>query len=77
MDGRKDDAVVVEFDAANGTWWADVEAERLGAPGQSVSLYTCETVQGASGRGIGTEGFRAAWGRKAMGFQGVAKWELV
>ncbi|KAL8794615.1 MAG: hypothetical protein Q9195_002811 [Heterodermia aff. obscurata] len=75
LDGREDDAIPLDF--KNGVWTAEVEARRLGARGQSVSLYACETVGGRSGRGLGVEGFRAAWGREAMGWQGVAMWVLV
>lgn len=75
VDGREDG--FVPFETNGGSWWADVEARRLGARGQSVSLYTCETVQGQSGRGLSVAEFKQAKGRKAMGFGGVAKWELI
>ena len=65
------------FETNGGSWWVDVEARRLGARGQSINIYTCETVSGQSARGMSGEEFRQACGRKAMGFGGVAKWELV
>lgn len=75
IDGREDDKV--PFETNGGSWWADVEARRLGARGQSVTLYTCDSVSGQSGRGLSVAEFRQACGKKAMGFGGVAKWELV
>ena len=42
-----------------------------------MSVYCVETVEGRSGRGLGKEGYESVKGRKAMGFGGVAAWELV
>ena len=75
IDGRNDG--YVPFETNGGSWWADVEARKLGAPGQSISLYTCETVSGNNARGLTVTEFKQAKGRKAMGFGGVAKWDLV
>ena len=75
IDGRKDD--FVPFDTNGMFWWADVPPERLGARGQTITLYTVDTVQGNTGRGLSKEEYMMAKGRKAMGFQGVAAWELV
>ncbi len=75
LDGREDDAVPFE---TNGMfWWADVEPRRLGARGQTITAYAVDTVSGQSGRGLSIEEYRIAKGRKAMGFQGLAAWELV
>ena len=75
IDGREDDFVPFE---TNGVfWWADVEVRRLGASGQAISVYTVDTVDGKSGRGLTVEAYRAAKGRKAMGFGGLAAWKLV
>lgn len=75
VDGRDKDFVPFE---TNGTfWWVDVEPRRLGAKGQTVSAYTVETVGGVTGRGLSVEEYRAAKGRKGMGFGGLACWELV
>ena len=76
LDGRQDDYVPFEPDGA-GHWAADVETRRLGARGQTISLYTVESVGGESGRGLTVRGFREAKGRKGMGFGGVSAWELV
>ena len=74
-DGRHGDYVPLQTNGA--VWWADVPPESLGAPGQTVTLYTVETVQGANARGWTVDEYRAAKGRKAMSFNGVAAWELV
>lgn len=75
IDGREDDAVPFE---TNGMfWWADVESRRLGTRGQTITVYAVDTVSGQSGRGLSIEEYRMAKGRKAMGFQGLAAWELV
>lgn len=75
LDGREDDFVPFE---TNGVfWWADIEPRRLGAPGQTVSAYTVETVGGVTGRGLGVEEYRIAKGSKGMGFGGLAMWKLV
>ncbi|MCJ1401212.1 hypothetical protein MMC11_004424 [Xylographa trunciseda] len=75
IDGREDD--FVPFETNGMFWWADVPPEKLGARGQTISLYTVDTVQGNTGRGLSKEEYMMAKGRKAMGFQGVAAWELV
>jgi hypothetical protein len=75
IDGRAGDYVPCQ---TNGTvWWADVPPQSLGAPGQTITLYTVETVQGHNARGLSQEEYEAAKGKKAMGFNGVAGWELV
>ena len=75
VDGRKDDYLPFE---TNGIfWWVDVEPKKLGAPGQTVSAYTVESISGNSGRGLGIDEYRHAKGRKAMGFGGLAAWDLV
>lgn len=75
IDGREDDAVPFE---TNGMfWWADVEPKRLGTRGQTITVYAVDTVSGQSGRGLSIEEYRIAKGRKAMGFQGLAAWELI
>lgn len=42
-----------------------------------MTLYAVTTVDGVDARGLTLEEFGAAKGRKAMGFGGVAAWELV
>ncbi|KAL6721744.1 hypothetical protein ACLMJK_000849 [Lecanora helva] len=75
IDGRADD--FVPFETNGMFWWADVEVRRLGCRGQTVSVYTVDTVNGQSGRGMSVEEYRASKGRKAMGFGGIAMWELI
>ncbi len=65
------------FETNGRVWWADVEPRRLGARGQTVSAYTVDTVNGQTGRGLSVGEYRGAKGRKAMGFGGLALWELV
>lgn len=73
-DGREKDFVPLD---SNGMyWWVDVPLESLGARGQTVTLYTVETVDGRDGRGLGVGEWREAKGRKAMGFGGVCAWVL-
>ena len=75
VDGREGDYVPFE---TNGLfWWADVVPQKLGAPGQRVTVYTVETLDGQSGRGLSVDEYRIAKGRKAMGFGGLAAWDLV
>lgn len=75
LDGRNKDYIPLQTDGM--FWWTDVSPQLLGAPGQTVTLYTVQTVQGSSARGMTLEGYRAAKGRKAMSFGGVAAWELI
>ena len=73
-DGRADDYIPLETDGAR--WWVDVHPGLLGVRGQTVTLYTVETVGARSARGLGIEAYRAAKGREGMSFGGVAAWEL-
>lgn len=73
--GRQDDYMPFETNGA--FWWVDVEPKKLGAPGQTISAYTVESVSGNSGRGLSVEEYRHAKGRKAMGFGGLSAWDLV
>ena len=75
VDGREDDFVPFE---TNGIfWWADVVPQKLGAPGQRVSAYTVENLNGQSGRGLSVDEYRMKKGRVGMNFGGLAMWELV
>lgn len=74
IDGREDD--FVPFDTNGMFWWADVVPQKLGAPGQRVSAYTVETLNGQSGRGLSVEEYRLKKGRVGMSFGGLAMWEL-
>ncbi|KAL9635211.1 MAG: hypothetical protein Q9164_003606 [Protoblastenia rupestris] len=75
VDGREKD--YVPFETNGHFWWVDVEPRRLGCKGQTISAYTVETVGGMTGRGMTVDEYRAAKGRKGMGFGGLAAWELV
>ncbi|KAK0507792.1 hypothetical protein JMJ35_009681 [Cladonia borealis] len=75
IDGREDDFVPVD---SNGVfWWADVTPQKLGVRGQQISVYTVDTVNGVSGRGLSVDEYMMAKGRKAMGFRSLAMWQLV
>ncbi|KAI9833256.1 MAG: hypothetical protein M1826_000169 [Phylliscum demangeonii] len=76
--GARDDFLPFETDAGRRVWWCDVpSATELGVPGQSVTLFAVTTVDGCDARAWTADLFRQAKGRKAMGFAGVAAWELV
>ena len=49
----------------------------LGAPGQKVSAFAVTSFDGRDGRAVGIDEFKRGKGRVAMGFGGVAMWELV
>ena len=75
VDGRKDEFVAFEN---NHFWyWADVPAKDLGAPGQGISLFAVTTVNGKDARGMTRKEYLGQRGRCAMGFGGVAAWDLV
>ena len=75
VDGRGKDYIPFE---TNGIfWWVDVEPNRLGCAGQTISAYTVTTVGGMTGRGMTVDEYRAAKGKKGMGFGGLAAWELI
>ncbi|KAF2278649.1 uncharacterized protein EI97DRAFT_430918 [Westerdykella ornata] len=74
-DGRNTDYVPFQTDGR--VWWVDVQRTELGAAGQKVSVFAVTTVEGRDARGLGYEGYLSKKGRCAMGFEGVAMWELV
>ena len=75
VDGRKDDLVPLDSDGF--WWWADIPARDLGAPGQKVSLYGLDTLNGQSARGVSKSEFLAKKGRCGMSWVGIAAWDLV
>jgi hypothetical protein len=75
VDGRREDLVPLDHDGF--WWWADVPARELGAPGQKVSLFGLDTLDGRSARGVGKEEFLRKKGRCGMSWVGIAAWELV
>ncbi|MCJ1268150.1 hypothetical protein MMC22_008036 [Lobaria immixta] len=75
VDGREKD--YVPFETNGFCWWVDVPPQKLGAPGQTITIFTVDTIGGGSGRGLSLEEYRLSKGRKAMSFNGLAAWELV
>jgi hypothetical protein len=78
-DGRAKEYIPFEtnIDAGGMFWWADVPPGKLGAPGERVSVYTVNEINGMSGRGLNKEEYLLKKGRSAMAFGGVCAWELV
>lgn len=74
-DGRKDDLVPLDSDGF--WWWADIPARDLGAPGQTISLYGLDTLNGQSARGVSKAEFLSKKGRCGMSWVGIAAWDLV
>ena len=80
VDGRDKDLVPLEHvRGSNGgdTWYVDIHAKELGAPGQTITLFTVATIDGREGRGLSVQEFKQLKGRVGMSFGGVAAWELV
>ena len=75
LDGRKEDLVPLDHDGF--WWWVDIPARDLGAPGQKISLYGLETLDGQPARGVTKEEFLRKKGKCGMSWVGVAAWELV
>ena len=86
VDGRKDDFVPLQHvrgqnpGGGGDIWYADLEIQQLGAPGQSVTLFAVTSFgqrKGEACRGLTVREFIDGKGRTAMGFQGVVGWELI
>lgn len=75
LDGRKEDLVPLDHDGF--WWWVDIPARDLGAPGQKISLYGLDTLDGRPARGVSKEEFLRKKGRCGMSWVGVAAWDLV
>ena len=59
-------------------WFVDISANDLGAPGQTVTLFAVTSFGNRNDcRGLTVREFKEGKGRVAMGFRGVAAWELV
>ncbi|KAI9667306.1 MAG: hypothetical protein M1821_000121 [Bathelium mastoideum] len=58
-------------------WWAEVQTQRLGKPGDSVELFAVTSWDGRDGRGVSVEEFRRRQGTVGMGWGALARWELV
>lgn len=76
VDGRRED--YVPFERTEFWWYLDMEARELGRPGQTVSVFSVNSVEGRDARGLSREEYMRKKGRVAMGpFGGIAAWELV
>lgn len=75
VDGRNEDLVPLDHDGF--WWWVDVNARDLGAPGQTVSLFGLDTLDGRDARGVSKAAFLEKKGRCGMSWVGIAAWELV
>ncbi|KAI9054810.1 hypothetical protein LZ554_001955 [Drepanopeziza brunnea f. sp. 'monogermtubi'] len=76
LDGGK--AEFVPFERTEFWWYLDIEARELGAPGQTVSVFSVNSVEGRDARGLSREEYLRKKGRVAMGpFGGIAAWDLV
>lgn len=77
-DGRKDDLIPFECTGVVGSvWWVDVRRDELGAPGQTVSIFAVTSFDNGDGRGVSVDEFKRKKGRVAMGFAGIAAYDLV
>lgn len=74
-DGRKTDWIPFQTDGK--VWWLDVDRRELGAPGQKVSVYAVNSFNNQDARGLTYAEYKSKKGRVAMGFAGIAMWELV
>jgi transglutaminase-like putative cysteine protease len=84
VDGREKDYLALDHvrgrnpGGGGDTWFVDVEARLLGAPGQTLTLFAVSSFgDRQDARGLGVREFREGKGRVGMGFSGVAAWELV
>ncbi len=75
--GEKDgDREYLPFNTDGRSWWCDVQTARLGRPETAINVYAVTSFDGRDGRGLGKEEYLRKKGRVAMGFGGVATWEL-
>ena len=75
-DGRESDWI--PFNTNGNVWWLDIERIKLGTPGQKISVFSVDSIEGRDARGVSIDEYKAKKGRVAMGpFGGVAMWELV
>jgi Transglutaminase-like superfamily len=84
LDGRDKDTFALEYikSGAKGgdLWYLDMNSRELGAPGQTITLFAVTGFDNRTGdqcRGLTVQEFRQGKGRVAMGFSGIAAWELV
>ncbi|KAH0537506.1 hypothetical protein FGG08_005724 [Glutinoglossum americanum] len=67
---------MLPFETNGRCWWLDVKREELGVPGQEIMCLRVETLDGRDAKGVSAQEYMRAKGKKAMGFSGVALWEL-
>lgn len=82
IDGRNKHYVPLEYVKGGGNggdmWYVDVSARELGAPGETLTLFAVRSFGNRQdARGLSVREFKDGIGRMAMGFVGVAAWELV
>jgi hypothetical protein len=83
IDGRSKDMVPLEYiQAPSGqggdVWYVDINSRELGAPGQTLTMFSVSKFDKSdSVRGLTVKQFLDGKGRVAMGFTGVAAWDLV
>ena len=71
--GRNDDGGM-----GGDVWFVDIPANELGTPGQTVTLFAVTSFGNRNNaRGLTVREFKEGKGRVAMGFTGVAAWDLV
>lgn len=70
-----EDLVVMERDEMY--WWVDIPNRQLGSPGETVSVYAIETMNGEDARGMTKREFLERRKTSGMSFGGVAEWDLV
>ena len=75
IDGRKPRNM--PFECNGMSWWIDVPARELGAPGQKVKVAAVMSFDGKDGRGVTAKMFNEKNGRVGMGWGYVAEWEIV
>ena len=83
VDGRDKKFLPFEHfqpDGQNGgdMWYLDVPSRELGAPGETLTLFAVTNFgKMQNARGLSVKEFKDGIGRTAMGFTGVAAWELI
>ncbi|KAK6585044.1 hypothetical protein PZA11_001771 [Diplocarpon coronariae] len=76
VDGRRED--YVPFEKTDFWWYLDIKAKELGAPGQKISVFSINSVEGKDARGLSRQDYMRKKGKVAMGpFGGIAAWDLV
>ena len=83
LDGRNKTPVPLEYYKAppgqgGDLWYVDIDSRQLGAPGQTLTLFSVTRFGDRHQcRGLTVKEFMAGQGRVAQGYSGIAAWELV